>query len=205
MLARSRSGISLDMSSAGQRSGDPSDAALAQRVMAASAGRDSWAEAELCRRFAPRVRLYGLRHLRDQDAAHDLAQMTLEITLQKLRARGVHEPAHIASFILGVARLQALQLRKRQGREIPTDVVAEEAAASVAGIAPEALDAERMAECVQTLGERDRSVIVLSFYGDMSSSQVAKELGLSPVNVRVIRHRAVDRLRQCMDLEGADR
>lgn|SRR5690606_18033888 len=193
------------MSSAGQRSGDPSDAALAQRVMAASAGRDSWAEAELCRRFAPRVRLYGLRHLRDQDAAHDLAQMTLEITLQKLRARGVHEPAHIASFILGVARLQALQLRKRQGREIPTDVVAEEAAASVAGIAPEALDAERMAECVQTLGERDRSVIVLSFYGDMSSSQVAKELGLSPVNVRVIRHRAVDRLRQCMDLEGADR
>ena len=27
------------------------------------------AESELYRRFAPRVRLYGLRHLRDEDAA----------------------------------------------------------------------------------------------------------------------------------------
>lgn len=193
------------MSSVGQPSVDPNDAALAQRVMAASTGRDSWAEAELCRRFAPRIRLYGLRHLRDKDAAHDLAQITLEITLRKLRAREVQEPARIASFILGVARLQALQLRRRQGREIPTEVVADESTWPLAAAEPEALDAERVAECLQALGERERSVIVLSFYGDMSSSQVAQELGLSAVNARVIRHRAVERLRQCMGLEGTER
>lgn len=193
------------MSSVGQPSVVPNDAALAQRVMAASTGRDSWAEAELCHRFAPRIRLYGLRHLRDRDAAHDLVQITLEITLRKLRAREVQEPTRIASFILGVARLQALQLRRRHRREIPTDVVPEEATVSRAAAEPEALDAERVADCLQALGERDRSVIVLSFYGDMSSSQVAKELGLSAVNARVIRHRAVERLRQCMGLEGSER
>lgn len=192
------------MSSVGQPSVDPIDAALAQRVMAASAGPDSRAEAELCRRFAPRIRLYGLRHLRDQDAAHDLVQITLEITLQKLRAREVHEPARIASFILGVARLQAHQLRRRHGREVPTDVVADESTGPVAAAEPETLGAERVAECLQTLGERERSVVVLSFYGDLSSSQVAKELGLSAVNARVIRHRAVERLRQCMGLEGTE-
>ena len=33
---------------------------------------DREAEAELIRRMAPRVRLYGLRHLRDEEAADDL-------------------------------------------------------------------------------------------------------------------------------------
>ena len=37
-----------------------------------SAGRDRDAEGELCRRFAPRIRLYGLRHLGDEDRARDL-------------------------------------------------------------------------------------------------------------------------------------
>ncbi|MET0593614.1 MAG: hypothetical protein ABW133_13000, partial [Polyangiaceae bacterium] len=30
------------------------------------------AETELCHRFAPRIRLYGLRHLHDEDRARDL-------------------------------------------------------------------------------------------------------------------------------------
>ena len=41
-------------------SAEMSDAALAQRV----AEGDREAEAEVCRRMGPRIRLYGLRHLR---------------------------------------------------------------------------------------------------------------------------------------------
>jgi RNA polymerase sigma-70 factor, ECF subfamily len=40
------------------------------------------AEAELFRRMAPRIRLYGVRHLRDVDAANDLAQQVLIKTLE---------------------------------------------------------------------------------------------------------------------------
>ena len=39
-------------------------------------------------RLAPRVRLYGLRHLRDPQAAADLAQQVLLMTLERLRAGG---------------------------------------------------------------------------------------------------------------------
>jgi RNA polymerase sigma-70 factor, ECF subfamily len=35
---------------------------------------DREAEAEMCRRLAPRIRLYGLCHLRDEQAAADLTQ-----------------------------------------------------------------------------------------------------------------------------------
>jgi len=44
---------------------------LARRVSAAGADASD-AEGELFRRFAPRVRLYGLRHLRDPAEADDL-------------------------------------------------------------------------------------------------------------------------------------
>ena len=55
------------------------------------------AEGELCRRLGPRVRLYGLRHLRDEAAAADLVQDVLVLTLVRLRAGRVREPDRLAS------------------------------------------------------------------------------------------------------------
>jgi RNA polymerase sigma-70 factor (ECF subfamily) len=64
-----------------------SDADVAGRVR----GGDRDAEAELFRRLAPRVRLYGLRHLRDAAAADDLAQDVMLLTFDSLRAGKVRE------------------------------------------------------------------------------------------------------------------
>ena len=55
-------------------------------------GQDLEAEAELFRRMAPRIRLYGLRHLRDEHAADDLVQQVLIIALEALRAGRLHDP-----------------------------------------------------------------------------------------------------------------
>ena len=40
---------------------------------------------------------------------------------------------------------------------------------------------------------------MLSFYADRGAAEIASELGLSPANVRVVRHRALSRLRGCME------
>ncbi len=50
------------------------DAELAGLITAAGPGGARDAEAELYARLAPRVRLYGLRHLRDPQAAADLTR-----------------------------------------------------------------------------------------------------------------------------------
>src|SRR6478672_11792202 len=50
------------------------DAELVKAIAQAS---DVEAEGELCRRMAPRLRLYGLRHLRNEQAAADLMQQVL--------------------------------------------------------------------------------------------------------------------------------
>ena len=47
--------------------------------------------------------------------------------------------------------------------------------------------------------ERERAVIVMSFYDEQPSDAVGTELGLTAGNVRVIRHRGIDRLRRCVD------
>ncbi len=45
-------------------------------------------------------------------------------------------------------------------------------------------------------------MVVLSFYAERSAGEIGIELGLSPVNVRVLRHRALARLRGCMEGES---
>ena len=47
-------------------------------------------------------------------------------------------------------------------------------------------------------------MLVLTFYDDRSADAVAAELGLSAGNVRVIRHRGLERLRGCMETAGGD-
>jgi RNA polymerase sigma-70 factor (ECF subfamily) len=60
------------------------------------------------------------------------------------------------------------------------------------------LDEARVAACLERLAERERSVLVLSFYEDEPADRVGAALGLSAGNVRVVRHRAIEKLRECV-------
>jgi RNA polymerase sigma-70 factor (ECF subfamily) len=186
---------------------DLDDGALARRVAAAGERVDAQAEGELYRRLARRVRLYGLRHLRDEQAAADLVQQVLLTTLERLRAGEVREPGKIASFVLGMCRMTVLEIRRgSQRREallekwVPASAGMIYEAARMTYEAPEplALDPDRLARCLQTLPERERSVVLLTFVADKAAGEVGAELGISGGNVRVIRHRALARLRECM-------
>src|SRR5919106_1638895 len=63
-----------------------SDEALARRIADGPRGSTDAEEAELYRRFAPRVRLYGRRHLPNAAGADDLAQDVLLLTIERLHA-----------------------------------------------------------------------------------------------------------------------
>ena len=169
-------------------------------LAAAVARGDGVAEAELYRRLAPRVRLYGLRHLRDRHAAADLVQQVMMTTLERLRAGSVREPARIASFVLGMCRMTVLELRRgaaRRAELLERYGDTEEAAPE---IEIRVMEEARLVECLEKLAERERSVLVLSFYADKSADEAGRELALAPGNVRVIRHRALEKMRACMGL-----
>ena len=179
----------------GDRILDASDSELASRL----ARGDREAEAELYRRLAPRVRLYGLRHLRDPAAADDLAQDVLLMTFDSLRSGRVREPERIASFVLGSCRRVVADLRRGVARR--QQLLQRFGSGLEPAVAPDEspLDLDRVTHCLESLAERERSVVVLSFYAERRSDEIGRELGLSVANVRVVRHRALARLRDCVE------
>jgi len=172
------------------------DADLARAIAAGAETADA-AETELYRRFAPRVRLYGLRHLRDEDAARDLVQQVMLLTIEKLRKGAVRDMEMIGSFVLGACRMHAVNLKRRDRRREALLEAFPPQHPAVAAVAP-VLDEQELEVCLSRLTERERTVVLLTFYGERSSRDIAHTLGLSEGNVRVIRSRAVDRLRACM-------
>lgn len=172
-----------------------SDGDLALRLAAG----DGEAEAELFRRLAPRVRLYGLRHLRDPAAADDLVQDVILTTFDGLREGKVRELESLASFVLGTCRKVVANLRRgeRRRREL-LEWHGRELAPAFAEPEPP-LDLDRLARCLAALAARERTIVASSFYAERSADEIAVELGLTPGNVRVVRHRALGRLRSCME------
>ena len=90
---------------------EPSDAELARNIANGSPEAEA-AEAELCRRMWPRIRLYGMRHLRSVEAAEDLAQHVLVIALESLRAGKLQDPEKLAQFVLGISRMTVVDQRR---------------------------------------------------------------------------------------------
>lgn len=174
------------------------DEALARRIAGSLPGSTDAEEAELYRRFAPRVRLYGRRHLRNEAASDDLAQEVLLLTIERLRAGEVRKPEEIGSFILGTSRMMVHAERRVTRRR---EALAARFTAPPEPAAPSfttALDAPRVAACLRALAERDRLVVLLTFYADREAPRIAADLGVSPGAVRAIRHRAMTRLRECV-------
>jgi RNA polymerase sigma-70 factor (ECF subfamily) len=159
------------------------------------------AEAEICRRFAPRVRLYGLRHLRSDDRAADLVQHVLLATLEAIRAGAVEQPDLLHRFVLGTCRNTALRIREREARLEPRpleELVRESGAVEMA----EPIDESALHHCIALLDARSRSVIRMTFQEDRTGEEIGSALGTTIANVRVLRHRAVAQLRACLERQG---
>jgi len=182
------------MAEAGHASGDQEAVTLA---LAVSGGGHPTEETRLCELFAPRIRRYGLRHLRDDALADDLVQQVLLVTLEKLRGGSVRDCGQIVSFVLGVSRTVARDMRRAGWRrEQMAEAWGRE---QMPWTSPrEPVDGGRLNDCLSALVDRDRLVVTMAFYAETGTADISARLGLSPANVRVIKHRAMARLRDCV-------
>jgi RNA polymerase sigma-70 factor (ECF subfamily) len=163
------------------------------------------AETELCRRFGPRVRLYGLRHLHSEDLAADLVQSVLLAVLEATRAGRIEEASHLDRFILGTCRNIAHRVREREARSTPMEAAALEPHTRLVEPSFERIDVGALLNCLGRLDARARSVILLSFQSESGTDEIAKLLETSVGNIRVLRHRALADLRGCLDGVGGAR
>jgi len=174
------------------------DGSLARAVAETTAGQAVEAETELYRRFAPRVRLYGLKHLRDRGAADDLAQQVMLIVIERLRAGEVRDPDQVASFVLSTSRLVAVGLRRTATRR---EQLLGRFDSRQETVSPDewSIDTARIAPCLADIGERERTILLLTFYAEKSSAEIGQALGMTAGAVRVGRHRALASMRTCLE------
>ena len=139
--------------------------------------------------------------LRDEDAARDLVQQVMLLAIEKLRAGAIRDADQIGSFILGASRTMTIDLKRRERRR--------ERLRETFGVEPRLGPASRSGarsrspgDVSRRLPERERLVVLLTFYAERSARQVGDEMTISEGNVRVIRHRAIGKLRACMTETG---
>src|SRR5579859_5507109 len=123
------------------------------------------AEALLCRRFAPRIRLYGLRHLHDEDRARELTQMVLLAVIEAARGGRIRELETVDHYVLGTCRNLVSKLRVQAARAAPVELP-ELPVAPVDVVAPLAI-----LRCFGGLDARAQEVLLLSFHAEKSSDE----------------------------------
>ncbi len=179
------------------------DDGVVARAVSAADGKDATAaETELYHRFAPRVRLFGLKHLSDPSAADDLAQQVMLVVITRLRTGEVREPDQIGSFVLGTSRLMVAG-KKRGERRRAAIFARFEHEEAVEPFSDLALDGTRLAPCLAALRERERTILLLTYYADKSAPEIAAAIGTTAGAVRVGRHRALASMRECIEARRA--
>lgn len=138
-----------------------------------------------------------LRMVHDSDTASDLFQETFLKAWIKLKT--LRKQSSFPSWICSTARRTALDhFRKRKVRkEVP---MPEETFVEEDGREPE-LSAEGimlLEQAVFRLGERDRQLVTLAYFNELSLVEVGRIMGIPEANVRVYLHRARKRLRELL-------
>lgn len=158
------------------------------------------AEAELCARYQRRVYLYGVRHLRDANAAEDFMQDVLATVIERVRAGALNDPTKLGSFVLGTCRMQALGRKRSLSRRARILALYGDPRTPEGSAAPavEMADLPRVRDCLARLADRDRTVLLLTFYAELDAAALGNELGVDAAHARVLRLRALARLQGCV-------
>jgi RNA polymerase sigma-70 factor (ECF subfamily) len=173
-------------------------AVLAARALAG----DRAAEARLCLRLSPAIRAFARRRLRSTEAVREFQQEVLLIFVESLRKGQLEEPARVAGFVLGICRNLALdRVRERERRLKLWEQYGPAVSACDAVQPPEVtLEIMRLEDCLTELSARARQAVWLSYGELLSHAEVSTRLGISEGNARVLRHRALSALKQCVAL-----
>jgi RNA polymerase sigma-70 factor (ECF subfamily) len=128
-----------------------------------------------------------------------MAQEVLLTVIQAMRAGRVEKPEALGAFVLGVCRnLVWGENRAEARRRTQGDGDDLEALPDPRGTLPQALAAHDLQRCFMTLGRREMSVLILTFFEDWPSERIADAIGTTSGNVRVVRHRALGQLSTCL-------
>ncbi|WP_063783343.1 SigE family RNA polymerase sigma factor [Streptomyces sp. XY431] len=137
----------------------------------------------------------------DPHRAGDIVQSALErayLHWPRITANADDPTAYVRRIVVNQHRDWWRRLRNR---ELPTDRAPDRPVP--ADFAEQQAQRALLHQALAALTRRERAVVVLRYYGDLSEAETAAELGIAPGTVKSTLHRALSKLRARPEL--ADR
>jgi len=161
-------------------------------------------EAEVCRQFAPRIRAVALRHLRDRSLADDVVQEVLAAVIVALREGRIERPDLLGPYVLSTCRRRIADAHRTEARrsalteELGLDPATTQRSAD---LDEKRLDIDRVVIAFTPLSGRERQVVNETFTAERSAEEIARAIGTTAAHVRVLRHRALAKMRAALGWE----
>lgn len=158
-------------------------------------------EREACARLAPAVRLYAMRRLRRAGDVDDFVQEVLLAVVEAIRDGRIGDAEGLGPYTIGICRnmfRDGARTRARRDALLHRfGFLFESGTDPTTGVV--SFERVRLDDCVSRLTTNARDVIKRAFVHDESNEEIAAGLGLAEGNVRVIRHRTLKFLRECVE------
>lgn len=174
-----------------------------EALLAALVGGDAAAFDPLFDRHAAKLNGYARRWLSDADAA-DAVQESFLVLFQKAEAVLAHGEVNVAGFLFGTLRMKVLRTLARHAREPIAANPAEEGGPDDEGLAAllRREEGERVAKLLdRTCNPLEQEVVAMTL-DDHEGPEIARTIGITTGYVRVLRHRAFEKLRRALAEEG---
>jgi len=158
-------------------------------------------EAALYDRYSAKVYYLALRESKSSHDAEDVRAETFLRVIQAVRSNQIRSAEALPAFILGVTRnvLRELYVRRRQaGDDISTEAV------HLLTASHEHIFLNRevqlaIEKTIQRLKSRERTILHLCFYEELSTEEIARQMNIAPERVRLVKSRALKRFRELHD------
>jgi RNA polymerase sigma-70 factor (ECF subfamily) len=173
----------------------PSDIQLVAEIQKGA----TQAEAALYEKYSAKVYYLALKHSRSAQDAEDVQSETFLRVLQAIRGNRIRSAPALPAFVLGTTRnvLRELFSRRHQAGNNATDLGSLDLA-----VPPHEelfLDSEVRQAIQQTivrLKPRERDLLRMHFYEELSPEEIAKRSGIARERVRLVKSRALQHFRE---------
>jgi RNA polymerase sigma factor (sigma-70 family) len=172
----------------------PTDTDLVTKIQNGQNG----AEAALYEKYSAKVYYLALRESKSPHDAEDVRAETFLRVIQAVRRSQIRSAEALPAFILGVARnvLRELYVRRKQAGD---DISNEDLDLVTASHEHLFVDRETqlaIEKTIQRLKSRERTILRMCFYEELSTEEIASRLSIAPDRVRLVKSRALKRFRE---------
>ncbi len=138
------------------------------------------------------------QRVRTAQEVEDLRQEVFLRVLRSLRGNSLEHPERLGAFVNSVCNHVLLEHFRAQGRTEPWDDDAPEPRSPDPGVEQEVMGAQsrrQVQALLQDLPQRDRAILRAIFFEERDKDSVCREYGVQRDYLRVMLHRAKNRLR----------